>query len=330
MIHGLVAAIMAIGTFFSGGAHATTFGATIFSPFQGGTGTSSPSGILYGSNSGSTALKSVVMGTGMAFSGGTLSSTVTGTVTNVATTYPIQGGPITTTGTISFPATSTLYGTCSSGQVIGWTNGLLACVSTSTPAASGVTSIAFGDALNGGTITTSGSVNLKSYFATSTADTIGFLMYAGSTNGWPAKVAYVATSTQTYSVAFSTTGTQGADVGGTSGTRSSVIQPSFTVTGTSTGAGTFAPILGTTTIPLQQLILGETVNGVRCRTDVGTVNVQFGNGSASTTVLNASTTNNFNAFTANNTPTAGQQFSVDIGTPASSPTKVNCTVKLTI
>lgn len=111
---------------------------------------------------------------------------------------------------------------------------------------------------------------------------------------------------------------------------SSVIQPSFTITGTTTGAGTFNTLFGaTTTLPLQQVVLGETINGVRCRTDAGTANVQFGNGSASTSLISASTTNNFNAYTTNNTPTAGQQFSVDVGT-FSGPTKISCTLKITI
>lgn len=42
---------------------------------QGGTGTTSPSGILYGDNSATTHVNTVVIGTGLSFSGGTLSNT---------------------------------------------------------------------------------------------------------------------------------------------------------------------------------------------------------------------------------------------------------------
>jgi len=56
----------------------------------------------------------------------------TGTVTSIATTYPIQGGTITTTGTLSFPATSTLYGTGTSGQVLMWSGSTPVWAATST------------------------------------------------------------------------------------------------------------------------------------------------------------------------------------------------------
>lgn len=69
-----------------------TFGASVFSTFQGGTGTSSPSGILYGSGS-ATALQTVKIGTNLTFSGGTLSAAGSSggvATTSFAATYPIQ------------------------------------------------------------------------------------------------------------------------------------------------------------------------------------------------------------------------------------------------
>ncbi len=77
----------------------------------GGTGSTTPHGILYGN--GTLHLGTVNIGSGLLFSGGTLSSTAAGgTVTNIATTWPIIGGPITTTGTLSLDlATSTLTAT---------------------------------------------------------------------------------------------------------------------------------------------------------------------------------------------------------------------------
>lgn len=52
----------------------TVSGAAIYQTVQGGTGTSSPQGILYGSGS-SNPLKTATIGTGLLFSGGTLSAT---------------------------------------------------------------------------------------------------------------------------------------------------------------------------------------------------------------------------------------------------------------
>lgn len=59
-------------------------------------------GILQGNG---TALSAITVGTGLSFAGGTLSSTVTGTVTSVAMSVPtgltITGSPVTTTGTLA-------------------------------------------------------------------------------------------------------------------------------------------------------------------------------------------------------------------------------------
>lgn len=88
--------------------------------------------------------------------------------------------------------------------------------------------------------------------------------------------------------------------------------------------GTSTAWTGTTTIPLE-IGYGEVWKTIRCYTDVGTLNTQVGYGSASTTMFNASTTVGIVAFSANNTMTAGNQVKVDIGTPASSPTKITCT-----
>jgi hypothetical protein len=58
-----------------------------------------------------------------------------------------------------------------------------------------VTSVAAGSGINGGTITTSGTLSLTNFFATTTADTAGQVVYYSTTNGWPAKFASVATGT---------------------------------------------------------------------------------------------------------------------------------------
>lgn len=59
---------------------------SVFQVNQGGTGTSSPSGILYGDNSGSNPLKTVIIGSNLTFAGGTLSSSGGGAWPFVAST----------------------------------------------------------------------------------------------------------------------------------------------------------------------------------------------------------------------------------------------------
>lgn len=221
-------------------------------------------------------------------------------------------------------SSSTVFGSATPGKVWMYADGGAGWYATSSSA--GVTSISAGTGLNGGTITTSGTIDLKAYFATSTADVGGNILYYTTTNGTPAKIANVATTTASFSPAFATSSILGSLVGGSSGLISSVAQFSFTYATSTTWTGT-------TTIPIQQDILPETINGLRCSTSAGgggTLNIQIGNGSASTTMVNASSTNNFNAFTANNIIAAGQQLSVDIGTPGTTPTKIVCTVKFTI
>lgn len=84
---------------------------------------------------------------------------------------------------------------------------------------------------------------------------------------------------------------------------------------------------GTTTIPLGTAYVGETWNGVQCFTDAGTLGVSFYDGTNRMSyVPTASTTVNTNALTTNNTFTAQEKRYVDVGTPASSPTKISCTV----
>jgi hypothetical protein len=86
--------------------------------------------------------------------------------------------------------------------------------------------------------------------------------------------------------------------------------------------------VGTTTIPIE-VGYGETWNSTQCFTDTGTVNVQVGYGTASTSLLNASTTIGTFNYASNNIMTAGNKVKVDIGTPASSPTKITCTYQKT-
>jgi hypothetical protein len=156
-------------------------------------------------------------------------------------------------------------------------------------------------------LSVAGQVVATNYIATSSSATSTFPAISFNVFAWAGSVF------SSFSSAFTSS----------SGVLSSVTTPSFTY-------ATSTAWTGTTTITLQQGINPWTLNGTRCQTDVGTLNIQFGIGTASTTMLNASSTNNFNAFTANNSIAAGNTLKIDIGTPASAPTRINCTTKNTM
>jgi len=83
---------------------------------------------------------------------------------------------------------------------------------------------------------------------------------------------------------------------------------------------------GTTTIPLGPAYTAESWSGAKCFTDAGTVWVSFGDGTNQMDNIQASTTVGTNTLTTNNTFTASEKRFVNVGTPASSPTKISCTV----
>lgn len=99
--------------------------------------------------------------------------------------------------------------------------------------------------------------------------------------------------------------------------------PSFTYSTTTAWTGT-------TTVPLAPAFVGETWNGVQCFTDVGTLNVSFTDGTNAMNLFNASTTVGTVGLVTNNTFTAAEKRYVDIGTPATAPTKISCTVSKSI
>ncbi len=110
------------------------FGVTVCLTSQGCTGTSTPGGIMYGDNGATQTLRSVTVGSGLTFSGGTLSASGAGTVTQVNTTYPITGGPITTTGTVALAFGTTTANTWSAYN--NFTYGINAALSSSTQSTS--------------------------------------------------------------------------------------------------------------------------------------------------------------------------------------------------
>jgi hypothetical protein len=84
---------------------------------------------------------------------------------------------------------------------------------------------------------------------------------------------------------------------------------------------------GTTTIPLGPAFLAETWDAVQCFTDVGTLNVSFYDGTNRMNLFNASTTVGTITLSTNNTFTASEKRYADIGTAATAPTRISCTIK---
>lgn len=98
---------------------------SVFYTFQGGTGTSTPSGLLYGDNGGTTHLNTATIGSGCTFSGGTLSCSGTGLATTSVWTagqlvYVVNNGTITSVATSSATCSSGI--SCTPFTVVGTVN----------------------------------------------------------------------------------------------------------------------------------------------------------------------------------------------------------------
>ncbi|WP_395019791.1 hypothetical protein [Dongia sp.] len=142
-------------------------------------------------------------------------------VSQINTTFPITGGPITTTGTLGFAGISTSSATSISG-VPYWTSAnLLGTIATGTISASGgVTVTGSRYALNGATaitcttatITSQGCISTASFgtfsnkVGTSSSATAGQLAYFTTTSGTPALISGVATTSATCGTGLSCTG----------------------------------------------------------------------------------------------------------------------------
>lgn len=87
---------------------------------------------------------------------------------------------------------------------------------------------------------------------------------------------------------------------------------------------------GTTTIALGVAFNAEAWNQVKCYTDTGTLNVSVYDGTNRMNMFNASTTIGTVTLSTNNTFTASEKRYIDIGTPASSPTKISCTTDVIV
>ncbi len=291
-----------------------------------------------------------------------------GTVTSVATTYPVTGGPITTTGTIALAfgtttantwsllnaftnATSTLLtsttawiGTLNLTNALTVANGgtgaqtLTGCLTgngtgaitgsgTCNTSAASVTSITGGMGLTGGTITTAGILNLKSYLATSTAETANQVAVFTSTGATPATFGSFAgltfvsatnllTATNASTTNFSISNNR------TTGER----YPVWNMSTTTTWAGTTTQ--NTLTAPFSGTLVSARCSTATTTPDTSadTLNVQFFiGGVAVVPSIVASTTVGSTAFTSANTFTTGQVIQARFGSPVSSPLNISCT-----
>lgn len=169
-----------------------------------------------------------------------------------------------------------------------------------------------------------------------TARTIGLNL--GNANTWTATQTF-GDSITTGSLAVPNNGTVNAggeitvdDTSGQlryyAGSAERVVVPYTTI---AFGYATSTAWTGTTTLYLAPAIAAGTLIGGYCETDAGTTGVSIYDGTNRATYIpTASTTKNLFTFSANNTFTAGESIRADIGTPASSPTKLSCRFRYTI
>ena len=84
---------------------------------------------------------------------------------------------------------------------------------------------------------------------------------------------------------------------------------------------------GTTTIALGAAYTAETWSGVKCFSNVGTLVLAFGDGTNKMNSVAVSTTVGEVSLTTNNAFTADEKRYAEIGSPATAPTVISCTIK---
>ena len=258
-----------------------------------------------------------------AINGTCLGAGGSGTVTSIATTWPITGGTITTTGTLSFNGLST-----STAAVIGnipYFSGVnsFANVATSTiGAGTGLTFSGTAGYQVGGTNGTY-SVNTSQNIATlSNLTGNGFVKTSGG-----AGTLSVDTSTYltTVDISANTNLAVTAPVvltGDTLSLGNVTLYPAFSYA-TSTWNATTTKQLGTATV-------AETWTFAECYTTIGTLNISFSDGTNLMNMISASSTPARFALSSNNSFTAGEKRQFAIGTPATAPVEVACTITKTL
>jgi hypothetical protein len=286
--------------------------------------------------------------------------------TKIGTTSAlVQSGVLFASGfnTVQTTSTTTLSGsgviTVTAGaSVLGSSPITVACATCSTTLGT-VTSVTGGTGLNGGAITAAGTLSLRAYFGTTTADTIGQVLFWSSTNGTPATFSSSASFTfSTTSNIFTVTSASTTNLSvsnflqvPTGTTQSPTVDGEIEFDTTDDqlkiGDGSATQVYtqyryivypmstttawtGTTT-PIEFVLpAGTTIDSVSCTTvPTGSkLNAQLQWGGAPTllTMFSASSTSgNIMRFTSNNVITAGATTTMAFGTPTGSPTGVSCT-----
>jgi hypothetical protein len=344
----------------------------------GGGGTSLIDGKLY---IGTTTAGTLNVDTnGLVYSGAGSS----GTVTSIATTFPILGGTITTTGTLTWGGLATSSAiSAASGLLYATGVNTMASISTSTAVQMSITGLAGTATALAADPTDCGANNWATTIAASGNLTCSAITYAGITAMTSANFAgLISDETGSGKVVFDTSPTlitptlgyasstqltvsgniylttvMGAvDMGGatsfelpngTSGFTNTTGQMFIDTTsgqlrynsGTATSTlvnfyttgfayATSTAWTGTTTIFMAPAMANLTFDGVYCETNTGTVGVSLYDGTNRANYIpTASTTPNYFGYTTNNTFTAGESIRIDIGTPATTPTKASCRFK---
>lgn len=202
----VMAFLLSVGSFF--GIHQTqNLGASTFITQQGGTGTSSPSGILYGDNGATNHLNTVLIGSGLTFVAGTLTASSgipdpfdIATTTDIAISQLAFYNKVGGITTIAGVSTTTLTGANSaitvsnSPVVIGSAGSVITCATASGSqngclsstdwttfngkGSGSVTSVATGEGLSGGTITTTGTI-VNPFVIATTSSAVSALTISG-------------------------------------------------------------------------------------------------------------------------------------------------------
>lgn len=272
-----------------------------------------------------------------------------GSVTSIATNYPITGGTITTTGSLSLAFGTTTANSWSALQNFTNATTSLGTFSTNTwfpyLASAAGTSLALD--VNGKLVATSTvSTTTPNTWTQLQTFTNGFVSQASSTVSglfssvnasstfssvltslWIPNAASPSLS-QTGQIALNTTSAS-SSVSFNDGTAQRYLfdeTPStFVYTATTTTNG----INGTTTLQVAGSIRYWTMTQIGCNSQGGTANVQVGNGSASTTMVastQSGTATTFTSLASNNTFNKGQIWYISIGTLSSANlTEVTCT-----
>ena len=267
----------------------------------------------------------------------------------------VVGNNTSGTANLTAFATSTLFGTGTGGFLLGWNNGVPQWVASTTYGSGLTYATSTNQVTNTGVLTVSCSGSLScsgtnpaSFTYTqgtvtvaqggTNATSFGNSMLLETNNGTTIK------STSTPTVGFinatSTTATStflgNISIGNNASTSrlkvdvltdlasSMVINrvyKTFTIA-TTTWTGTTTLLLGTSFVK-------ETWNKAICRTDIGTLTVLPYNSTVFMTQILASTASSTSAITTNNALSALTNRKIDVGTPASLPTRLTCTIDIT-